>query len=111
MGRGRAYPPSRRTRRQRRLLLCDISSAVAPLTAFANVYIDFFVPEHSSEDGEGCVVRDLPVPYKAGPDKAGGGNFTLPRRASNAVEESGRWPMGLGSDGTMGQGPAAGRAE
>src|SRR3569832_932421 len=50
-------------------------------------------------------------PIKPDRTKRAGGNFTLPRRASNAVEESGRWPMGLGSEGTMGQRPATGRAK
>ena len=54
-------------RRQRRFLLCDISSAPSQaLTSLTNVCIDNYGVRHSCFEPEACVVRDLAVPYKAG---------------------------------------------
>ena len=107
VGRGGAHPSSGRSRRQRRLLLCDISSAGAQLTAFANVYIDFSVPEHSSWVGQACVVRDFSVPYKAGPDNAGGGNLVPVCRGERRMpwKNQGGGPWGSGPKGPWGTGP------
>ena len=68
LGRGGARAESGRSRRQRRLLLCDISSAqaLAALTSLTNVCIDNYGVRHSCFEPEACVVRDLAVPYKAG---------------------------------------------
>ena len=44
-------------RRQRRLLLCDISPAQTALTALANVCIDNYGLKHSCFEPEACVVR------------------------------------------------------
>ena len=67
LGGGGARAESGRFARQRRLLLCDISSAQSTrLTSLTNVCIDNYGLKHSCLRPEACVVRDLAVPYKAG---------------------------------------------
>src|SRR5215813_2322528 len=109
MGGGLACQKSVRPGRQRGLFLCDISSARVTLTALTNVYIDFSSPKPSCFEGSRRVVRGIAVPYKAGLSfarRAVQAGQTPRRRGSNAVEESRRGPVGLGTERTMGPGSA-----
>src|SRR5687767_8490582 len=105
MGRGGARAESGRFARQRRFLLCDISSAQTALTSLTNVCIDNYGLNHSCLRAEACVVRDLAVPYKAGRICEAqaiptGGSGPPAKESLYAVEESRRRPLGPGSQGT-----------
>ncbi len=99
VGRGLSRAKSGRPGRQCSVYLCDISPTGASLTALGNVCIDFDPFGHSSK---ACVVSPGAVPYKAGQISEAGLSRSSPRRFVNAVEESGRRPMGLGFERALG---------
>src|SRR3954451_3672996 len=110
MGRSRACAQQRQPRRQRRLLLCELSAPQAALTAFGDVYIDNYAPRHSCWRATSRVVTGVALPYKAGQCLRGWtGARTPAEEIIDGVEESRRRPMGLGPQGTVGLRPAAGR--
>src|SRR6202042_487822 len=92
-------------------------SKTRELTASPNVYVDNWGRQHSCSglyiSLKARVVRAGAVPYKACADAAGAGQPALrPTKESlNGVEESGRRPLGFGSEGTVGLRTATGRAE
>ena len=94
----------RRSRRQRRLLLCDICRARGQLTR-SQFYIDFFVREHKLEGQPACVVRAWPSPITH-PDREDGAIFS-PARGESSMPWSnqGGGPWGSGPKGPWGSGP------
>src|SRR5882724_1754304 len=107
LGRGGARAQSGRPGRQRRLLLCDISSAKVALTPFGDVYIDNYRFRHSCLEPTSCVVRAGAVPYKA-VQMLRVGRFALKglqRRLSMPWKNQGGGPWGSGPKGPWGSGP------
>src|SRR6187402_388972 len=107
LGGGCAGAESGRSGRQRRLFLCDISSAKAALTAFGDVNIDKSRCQHSSCEPTSRVVRAGAVPYKADQILRGPGVFASGprRRLSMPWKNQGGGPWGSGPKGPWGSGP------
>src|SRR6187455_1379631 len=107
LGGGCAGPESGRSGPQRRLFLCDISSAKAALTAFGDVNVDKYWRRHSSSEPTSRVVRAGAVPYKADQMLRGPGVFASGprRRLSMPWKNQGGGPWGSGPKGPWGSGP------
>src|SRR3954470_2332030 len=105
MGRSGAGPPFRGCRRERGLLLCDISPAKAALTAPGYTRIDKYALKLSCLRSTSRVVSAAALPYKAGQHSRVGrasgpeGDFSMPWK------NQGGGPWGSGPKGPWGSGP------